>query len=213
MASAPDVSPHPHDFDFSGGDLCLDFVNTVSDRGTGQGEHLAAWPDLTAWGEQAGLLAPADAVRLRGAARRRDAQLARDFHRALALREGLYRVFSTIAAGRAPEARELRELNERIGMTLRHARLVARDGQLAWSWAWTESRSPFDRVVWPVVKSAADRLASPGAADIRECASSTCTWLFVDQSRTKRRRWCSMQTCGNRAKARRFYERRHQTAP
>jgi len=32
-------------------------------------------------------------------------------------------------------------------------------------------------------------------------------WLFIDRSRTHRRRWCSMQTCGNRHKARRHYQR------
>ena len=35
---------------------------------------------------------------------------------------------------------------------------------------------------------------------IRVCASGTCNWVFYDASRTARRRWCDMATCGNRAK-------------
>ena len=35
---------------------------------------------------------------------------------------------------------------------------------------------------------------------IRICANDTCRWVFYDTSRTARRRWCDMATCGNRAK-------------
>ena len=42
---------------------------------------------------------------------------------------------------------------------------------------------------------------------LRECASETCQWLFLDRSKSRTRRWCDMRDCGNRAKARRFYER------
>lgn len=40
---------------------------------------------------------------------------------------------------------------------------------------------------------------------IRICDS--CGWLFLDRSRNGSRRWCDMTVCGNRHKARRFYER------
>lgn len=38
------------------------------------------------------------------------------------------------------------------------------------------------------------------ARDLRICADANCERTFLDRSRGKRRRWCSMQTCGNRAK-------------
>jgi predicted RNA-binding Zn ribbon-like protein len=43
---------------------------------------------------------------------------------------------------------------------------------------------------------------------MRECGGSACTWLFLDHSRNRSRRWCSMETCGNRAKAHRHYRRK-----
>jgi predicted RNA-binding Zn ribbon-like protein len=43
---------------------------------------------------------------------------------------------------------------------------------------------------------------------VRECESDTCAWLFLDRTRNHSRRWCDMGDCGNRAKARRFRERR-----
>ncbi|MEK1887473.1 MAG: CGNR zinc finger domain-containing protein [Phyllobacterium sp.] len=34
-----------------------------------------------------------------------------------------------------------------------------------------------------------------------------CHWLYFDESRNRSRRWCDMNVCGNRAKARRYYDR------
>ena len=53
------------------------------------------------------------------------------------------------------------------------------------------------RIADPLVRELAD-----GHPDrIRVCASDTCRWVFYDGSRSGRRRWCDMTTCGNRAKA------------
>jgi predicted RNA-binding Zn ribbon-like protein len=42
---------------------------------------------------------------------------------------------------------------------------------------------------------------------VRRCARPACVLLFLDVSKSGRRRWCDMGTCGNRAKAARHYER------
>lgn len=66
-------------------------------------------------------------------------------------------------------------------------------------------------MLWPVARSAAELLTSPDAQRVRECALRSCSWLFVDRSRNRRRRWCDMKTCGNRAKARRHYRRKQKS--
>lgn len=43
---------------------------------------------------------------------------------------------------------------------------------------------------------------------VKLCPGHDCGWLFLDETRNGRRRWCLMETCGNRAKARRNYARR-----
>jgi predicted RNA-binding Zn ribbon-like protein len=88
---------------------------------------------------------------------------------------------------------------------------VEQEGE-RFSWSWHEPQPRFDSLLWPVVRSAAELLTSPEAAHVRECASDRCSWLFVDRSRTKCRRWCDMKVCGNRAKARRHYERKKRAA-
>jgi len=44
---------------------------------------------------------------------------------------------------------------------------------------------------------------------IRRCEHPTCVLWFLDTSRNGTRRWCSMERCGNRAKAKRHYDRQH----
>ena len=51
-------------------------------------------------------------------------------------------------------------------------------------------------------------LTSEELDQVRECAGNTCGWLFVDMSRNHSRHWCDMRDCGNRAKVRRYYQRR-----
>lgn len=58
-----------------------------------------------------------------------------------------------------------------------------------------------------IARDAIDLFAGPLAARIRVCASETCGLLLVDTSRPGKRRWCSMQRCGNLAKVRGHRER------
>ncbi|NVO58680.1 CGNR zinc finger domain-containing protein [Rhodobacteraceae bacterium B1Z28] len=43
---------------------------------------------------------------------------------------------------------------------------------------------------------------------VKMCPGSDCGWLFVDETKNARRKWCIMETCGNRAKAARSYARK-----
>ncbi len=58
-----------------------------------------------------------------------------------------------------------------------------------------------------LARDAVDLFASPLASRIRVCAAPDCGLLYLDQSRTGNRLWCSMQRCGTRAKVRTHRER------
>ncbi len=203
---------HPapaYQFDFSGGDVSLDFVNTLGDRPRCHEEHFHEWRDLVSWAEQAGIVSKRIAAGLRSAGQADDEGPAA-FSRALALRESLYRIFQSIAAGRTPARQDLAILNAALATVMGHARVETQGREFVWSWS--DGTPSLDRLLWPVVRAAAELLVSPKLPRVRECASGTCSWLFLDHSPTQRRRWCSMKTCGNRDKVRRFYERqRHQS--
>lgn len=200
-------------FEFSGGNLCLDFANTsrhkpdVSPR-----EDLGTYSDLLAWGEQASVLTKADARQFRREATAHPDEAVAGLARARALRDALYAIFSAVASGRKPPTAELALLNRAAAEAWTRFRIVPRDEGFVWEIAPPRDEIDFDRVLWPVARSAAELLTSDDVRSVRECAMETCSWLFLDRSRNHKRRWCDMKVCGNRSKARRHYQKRRMQA-
>jgi predicted RNA-binding Zn ribbon-like protein len=62
-----------------------------------------------------------------------------------------------------------------------------------------------------VARDAIDVLGGARATRLRRCQGSRCSLLFVDTSRSGRRRWCSMERCGNRAKVAAHRRRRKES--
>jgi predicted RNA-binding Zn ribbon-like protein len=199
----------PPTFELSGGALCLDFANTWGDRGRPETEKLGAYPDLLAFALQAELLTNGEAVRLAGRAEQEPLAAAAALALGRGAREDLYRIFSALAAARPPSAADLEQLNAALPQALSRLRLEPRGSEFVWTWAAAEES--LAAPLWPILRSAAELLTAEERQRVRECAGSGCTWLFLDRSRNRARRWCSMETCGNRAKAKRHYHRRTPT--
>jgi predicted RNA-binding Zn ribbon-like protein len=200
-----DLTERPFDLDRRA--LCLDFLNTLADRPRGRGERLQQYADVLRFAHEAGALDTAEVDELAAEAARHPRRAAATRRAAIALRELLHRVLSSLGTGALPRRADLEELNEHLARALGQRRLGARAEVL--SWEWDKTRADLDRPLWPILLSAAELLTSHDARRVRECASPTCGWMFLDRSRAARRRWCDMKSCGNRAKARRHY-RRHQ---
>lgn len=193
------------EFDLSGGLLCLDFVNTLGDRADEPEEHLGDYGDLLDFARQAGAMPGTEVEELAAEAGTDPSHASDVTAHAVRFREVLYRVFRAVAVGESPDDGDLERLNEVLVEGLAKARLVREGGAYRWSWA--GDCSCLERPLWQVAHSAADLLASNELDRVRVCDADTCEWLFLDESRNRSRRWCDMSTCGNRAKARRHYER------
>lgn len=191
---------------------CLDFVNTLAWRGTERpNDRLGRYDDLIAWCRRAGTLAPSDAKALRGHAAADPKAAEAVLARARNLREALHRLFTARDGRRRSD--ELATVNAELARTPARGRLTWRDGGFAWPE--DSRRADLDRPLWPIVWSGVDLLVdrhAGGAAGgrVKACADATCGALFYDASRNRSRRWCVMEDCGNRAKARRHYVR-HKT--
>lgn len=185
--------------------LALEFANTAGFHALEERrEELHAFAELVAWAHERQLVGRSEFARLK-ATPEEDPDGAAVLAGALALRDAIQGVFSRIARHRAPAPAALSLINERLTEALPNGRVVAGPrGGYVWSW---EKSDRLDRILWPVVKSAADLLMSDDLARLRECAGRDCSRLFLDESRNGSRRWCSMAGCGNRAKVRRFYRR------
>jgi predicted RNA-binding Zn ribbon-like protein len=70
-------------------------------------------------------------------------------------------------------------------------------------------RQPAKALFSTIARDAIDVVAGPRAARLKRCEGARCAILFVDTSRPGRRRWCSMDRCGNRAKAAAHRRRRN----
>jgi predicted RNA-binding Zn ribbon-like protein len=192
-------------FEFLGNRLCLDFTNAMKDI-TGSQELPSHYEELVIWSKQADILTDEEAEHLLVKAAHRPAEAAMVFQRAVVLRETLFRIFSRIAQDQAVEESDMDILNAMLAETMLHARLVPKGKCCEWSWMAQDD--VLDRMLWPVIRSAADLLTSEELWAVKICASESCNWLFLDTSKNQSRRWCDMKSCGNRAKVRRHYERK-----
>lgn len=186
------------------GALGLDFVNTLDWRGdpTAPGERLLSYAELALWAMHAGALGRGEGRRLQADARRRPAEAEAVRREAIALREALAQLFG---APRAHHAAPLARVNGLLARApARTALAGSRDGYI-WS---TATATPLEQPLWPVLWSAAELLTSSRLGRVRRCGDPRCGWMFLDTSRNGSRRWCAMEDCGNRAKARRHSERR-----
>lgn len=194
------------DFEFIGGRLCLDFINTLSDRFRARPvEILNTYTDLLAWSQLAHILDAGQAEQLRSRAERDPILAAHWLAETKRARAVLVRILSTIAGGQAALVEEIRQFNRFLSETMVHLCLVPE--RTGFIWDWTDAGDHLDLPLWFVVRDAAELLTSPELRSLRMCASDDCDWLFLDTSKNHSRRWCAMKTCGNRAKAHNYYDR------
>jgi predicted RNA-binding Zn ribbon-like protein len=214
-----------------GGRLSLDFANTADWHASDHPvEFLTSYADLVAWSQRVGLLTDHQAQRLLKEAARRPEGATAVLERAIALREAIYRIFSAISHGHPPQAADLATFNAELSRALAQSQIVstlrqpfdpstglragsaqdkAQDTAVeGFAWDWAGAEDALDQMLWPVVHDAADLLTSEELDRVGQCADDRCGWLFLDTSRNRSRRWCSMEDCGNRAKVRRHYERK-----
>ena len=197
-------------FDLDRRALCLDFLNTLSQRRLGVGERLQRYVDLVRFAREADAIDQGAADELDAEAARHPRLAQRALREALILRELICRVLLAHGSGTLPAPADLEELNHVLAEALAHRRLTTRGGALDWTWDAREMS--LDRPLWPILESAAGLLTSERGTRVRQCASDTCGWMFLDRSPAGRRRWCDMKSCGNRAKARRHYQRQRRAA-
>jgi predicted RNA-binding Zn ribbon-like protein len=194
-AVPPDLLPR------LGGVLCLDFVNTIDPwYGDDRVEYLVDYPSLVEWALWAGAL-PAGRRDELLAADDRDADVV--FQRARALRDELHVLLGPQRRSPVTET-ALSGFNRELRRLAGHAELRSSGGRYAARWDGTATP---EAVLWPVVESATALMLSPRVERVRECDGHDCGWLFLDTSKAGRRRWCSMEICGNRAKSQRYRSR------
>lgn len=194
-----------------GGHPALDFVNTLDwrtrprDEG-GAEEMLVSYTALLAWCRRLGIVGAATHVELERQAVlhpvRADAVLAE----ALALREALHGLAQAMRLGKVARTADIEVLNGAL-LHYPEGRVIAAAPGARLVWKPHGDGLELGSPLGAIARLGADLLVTAEPNSIRCCAGPDCGWLFHDTSPNKRRRWCSMESCGNRAKARRHYQR------
>jgi predicted RNA-binding Zn ribbon-like protein len=185
--------------DLVGGNVALDFANTVTTRA----DYLGSYDDLISWAQHAKILPSKARKSLVERAARNPRGMDRAVRRAVRLRDAIHGTFAAIAAGELPSEADASRVLRTYGAAMARARLEGAPAspRLHWSVA-----STLSGVLDPIAYAAGDLLLASRRPPVRLCPG--CPWLFVDQSRNGSRRWCDMRTCGTRDKMRRYYRSR-----
>lgn len=177
-------------FQFVGKDLSLDFVNTrVVVRG--EAIDLIETPEkLAAWLKAVGL-------QVLGIWTQQSLTAVRE------LRQAIRDALVSKAAGAPAPAQAVEVINGHLAHSVRQMRLSAADGGYALTPA-QESLTP-EAALGLLAQRAADLMVEADPKALKSCANAQCVLIFKDVSRGNKRRWCSMETCGNRSKAAAHY--------
>jgi predicted RNA-binding Zn ribbon-like protein len=189
------------------GELAFDFANSVADRGGSQHEdYLPGGRDIVTWGHLAKLLGDADRDRALDAISKDSDLASRLLAEAHALRETIHDIGAALAQRQMPRE------EDRAALTAVHAKCLAKarlsptiDG---FAWNWDPDAELVEALLGPIALSALSLLTQQDLARVKRCEGDHCSWLLFDTTKNRRRRWCEMEVCGNRAKMRAFRARK-----
>ena len=195
---------------FISGSLGLDFLNTLATPVDTPVDWIDSGEGLLAWLEEAGLVTAEELKSVR------DRAIPGEFDAVAAQARGLrewFRGFLRERSGRklvADDLRDLEPLNRLLGRDERFAQIVTGPSggepvlELKALRRW---RTP-ESLLLPLAEEVGRFVCGEDFEYAKACQGSTCTLLFVDRTRGRARRWCSMAICGNRAKQAAHRDRR-----
>lgn len=191
---------------------CLSFANTLDWHASAQPvETLHDYGDLISWARQNNLLSPNIGATLLTLAAPQRAEAATVYSAAIDLREAIYRTFQAINHATTALSADLSLINQHYRTAANQLELVECDN--TFGWRWSTLSAALDAPLWPVAWSTVELLTSPWLARVKICEDTRgCGYLFIDTSKNRSRRWCSMESCGNRAKVQRHRARHNASA-
>jgi len=169
--------------------FCFKLPATLGDRGTMPYERLNVADDLARWLAELGFTDFTHVIS------EQDLELTKHF------REVVQRAGEALAKGQTIKRKDLNEINT-TAMLPPPIPQLSKNGQHS-IWLATELGAVLSMIARDFIELA----TGPLSAQVKLCAHPSCQGVFVDESRPKNRRWCSMQTCGNLMKKTKIQQR------
>jgi predicted RNA-binding Zn ribbon-like protein len=187
-----------------GGHPVLEFINTVKYRGqSSPNDTLSSFDKLVDWAKLCSIVSHDEARTLKLNGKRDQARAHSIYREVLKFRERMRDLIVANLAGKNPSERAISFVVAMVSALRPNVRYVLNTGTLSFDFPVTEVEDLRSRIV----QAGAEFLRPRDAMRVRECEGNDCDWLFIDTSKSGRRRWCSTATCGNRARVSRFRQR------
>lgn len=187
-----------------GNNLSLDFVNTKIVENGRSKDLLDNYGDLIAWAEVCGILRQPEAFEIFNKYNDEN-QSKNALSNTRNFREILLETVKSLIEGKKIKRKSLEEINQilqkKSGFTelVKEAKGFSRIQRF-------ETETP-EQILFPIAESFSELLSEGNLSYLKKCEGEGCILYFYDTTKNRRRRWCSMSGCGNRAKAAAFYNR------
>lgn len=192
-----------------GGMSVLDYLNTCDGRRPGTRlrqvvDKFSSLEDIVHWFLHASLIDAQEHGRLVQRVHESSWHSVSAFRQLIDFRESLYQLLLPVALGNPVDPARLDELNDVLANTASQRHLLVTPAGVIWRWRPSESLDAMIAgFMGRLAVEAAALLTSADVQSLKVCATPDCDWLFIDTSKNGRRRWCQMNVCGAREKARR----------
>ena len=194
------VAIHTHSVDI---DDALDFVDTLEYEGGEPVDHIQQPAEAVAWLQDHGLLHAGPDPQL-AAVTGPGPEAERAVEKIRLVRAALREILDATYEQRPPYPAAVATVNDQMRAQQRLVLVANPDGC---SLDHRHEGDPLDGALARISDRIAREVSGEHSDRIKVCANDSCRWVFFDSSRTGRRRWCDMATCGNRAKAARHRAR------
>ena len=190
------------EFILDGNDRCLDFINTEMYEGDQRLDLLEDFSDLVDWLKVSGLVDSRIAKELMND---NNLNTKKVLKRVKSFRSKLKTMVKELARGKLPGESTLKAINQILKTNKVYSQVHMHDGSFE---LMTIPTNQYNDPLRLIAESAVELLTQKELALVKKCSDSVCTLFFYDESKNHSRRWCSMDRCGNRAKASLHYRRK-----
>ncbi len=193
------------------GNLCLDFINTKNGHKIQNfNEYISNYQDIIVWSARYGSISNDKSKFLQETINQLGSDSSRVHKKIIEFRESLYDIFYSVVHKKGPPTKAIKKIVTFQKKGAFSSELINQGNGFTWTW---DSDSSLESIIWPIAFSATKLLTSIDLNKVRICDGIGCDWFFLDRSRNQKRRWCSMEDCGNRSKMRERYRRQKNLTP
>ena len=189
----------------NGNRLCLDFANLPYTSGD-PFAHATSWLELIDFLADKTIISGARSAELSGLTQSDPRAAGILMKQAERLGDSLRLAFAAMASGADVEPEWVAPLNALLEITEGHDQLQREQG--GWKLGFRARHEGLEWLLAAIARSGAELIAEGAKSGLQRCDHPNCRLMFYDDSKTQRRRWCSMALCGNRSKVAAF-TRRH----